>query len=261
MSGYMPQPDSGGNCCDCPSRSSPCDDCGGGACCTDGVCAILSADDCSTGGGNYLGDGSTCDGVDCTMGACCDSGDCSVTDEADCFADFQGDGTVCDPNPCPLFCCFPAFDGSGRMFSTVTVDLSGYSDSIHGGGTDCDSTESATGVHTCSGCQTCTGSAHQTGDSTCDEVTTTCNGLPFDPYSPGAIPRTATSVTGCTDSGRGCGGCCSFTLSIASSSATVRTYTLNPTASCSSLSGTLTATLSGECLVGGAFDDPFFQNN
>ncbi len=24
----MPQPDSGDNCCDCPSRTSPCDDCG-----------------------------------------------------------------------------------------------------------------------------------------------------------------------------------------------------------------------------------------
>ncbi len=26
----MPQPDSGDNCCDCPSRTSPCDDCGTG---------------------------------------------------------------------------------------------------------------------------------------------------------------------------------------------------------------------------------------
>ncbi len=30
----MPQPDSGDNCCDCPSRTSPCDDCGGAGCTT-----------------------------------------------------------------------------------------------------------------------------------------------------------------------------------------------------------------------------------
>ncbi len=28
----MPQPDSGDNCCDCPSRTGPCDDCAGGGC-------------------------------------------------------------------------------------------------------------------------------------------------------------------------------------------------------------------------------------
>ncbi len=31
----MPQPDSGDNCCDCPSRASPCDDCGGCVDCCD----------------------------------------------------------------------------------------------------------------------------------------------------------------------------------------------------------------------------------
>lgn len=32
MASYLNQPDSGGNCCDCPDRESPCDDCEASAC-------------------------------------------------------------------------------------------------------------------------------------------------------------------------------------------------------------------------------------
>ncbi len=69
----MPQPDSGDNCCDCPSRTSPCDDCGGattGACCIDGVCSIRSHDDCAGLGGIYQGNGIPCDPTPC-IGLCC----------------------------------------------------------------------------------------------------------------------------------------------------------------------------------------------
>ncbi len=40
----MPQPDSGDNCCDCPSRTGPCDDCAGGGCssCGDRLTATFS---------------------------------------------------------------------------------------------------------------------------------------------------------------------------------------------------------------------------
>ncbi len=38
----MPQPDSGDNCCDCPSRASPCDDCGGSTVCCDPDAATIS---------------------------------------------------------------------------------------------------------------------------------------------------------------------------------------------------------------------------
>ncbi len=109
----MPQPDSGDNCCDCPSRASPCDSCGGGgACCIDGVCSILSAADCASGGGNYLGDGSICGGVDCTIGACCDQGGvCDDITEAECNPinhHFFGYGTKCADDPCPIGACCTA---------------------------------------------------------------------------------------------------------------------------------------------------------
>src|SRR5216683_7856162 len=86
MASYMPQPDSGNNCCDCPVRTSPCDDCGGGACCNNGACSSTA-----------------------NQQACLDAGGV-----------YQGDGTTCDPNPCTLppcnGCGFLAFDGSGRTF-------------------------------------------------------------------------------------------------------------------------------------------------
>ncbi len=68
----MPQPDSGDNCCDCPSRTGPCDDCGGaGACCIFGLCSILSSDDCASAFGQYFGDGTDCDPDPCTELGCC----------------------------------------------------------------------------------------------------------------------------------------------------------------------------------------------
>ncbi len=57
----MPQPDSGDNCCDCPSRASPCDNCGGtGACCFDGVCEVRTQAECEGAGGVYHGNGTPC---------------------------------------------------------------------------------------------------------------------------------------------------------------------------------------------------------
>ncbi len=76
----MPQPDSGGNCCDCPSRTSPCEDCGGapGACCIAGVCSTLSAIDCASAGGYYNGDGSLCESVECGEQPCCYDSECGA---------------------------------------------------------------------------------------------------------------------------------------------------------------------------------------
>ncbi len=58
----MPQPDSGDNCCDCPSRTGPCDDCGGTvACCfNDSTCQNLSHNACIAAGGTPRGTGTTC---------------------------------------------------------------------------------------------------------------------------------------------------------------------------------------------------------
>ncbi len=113
---------------------------GMGACCTDGECSILSESDCVDGGGNYLGNGSTCDDVDCTLGACCAAdGSCTETNEEDCTTaggTFQGYGTDCDPNPCPQptgACCV----GSDCTIETAD-DCAGMGGTYQGDGTTCD---------------------------------------------------------------------------------------------------------------------------
>ncbi len=59
----MPQPDSGDNCCDCPSRAGPCDDCGGVTCSNcDPVADVLFAPFCTDDDGNCRTGPETCDG-------------------------------------------------------------------------------------------------------------------------------------------------------------------------------------------------------
>jgi hypothetical protein len=77
-----------------------------GACCfPDFSCQILTADECALGGGNYLGDDTTCDMCPPppATGACCVGEVCSVVTAAECDqmgGSYQGDGTDCDPDPC-----------------------------------------------------------------------------------------------------------------------------------------------------------------
>ncbi len=103
----MPQPDSGDNCCDCPSRFGPCDDCGGattGACCIRGSseCSVVSAVDCAAIRGYYFGDGTLCGDIDCSEVGCCqisvigEGNHCIEVLGADCF------GFHFDP---AVFCC------------------------------------------------------------------------------------------------------------------------------------------------------------
>ncbi len=102
----MPQPDSGDNCCDCPSRASPCDDCVG-ACCSGTSCTITTSAGCS---GDYQGNGTDCDPNPCgsPTGACCkSSGDNIVCfpdlHEVDCTAGggyYLGDNSTCNGSPC-----------------------------------------------------------------------------------------------------------------------------------------------------------------
>jgi len=84
-----------------------------GACCgDDGVCRILTQQECIDEGSNYQGDGTDCNPDPCTKpGACCIGIECQILVEVDCLdanGVFQGEDTVCDPNPCvPLgACCF-----------------------------------------------------------------------------------------------------------------------------------------------------------
>jgi len=110
----------------------------GGACCIDGECSVISSTDCADAGGNFLGGGSTCEGVDCTQGACCDEdGSCTVTTEVECTGVYQGDGTDCDSNPCPPpgtgACCV---DGVCSIHSAI--DCAGIGGNYQGDDTDCD---------------------------------------------------------------------------------------------------------------------------
>ncbi|MCH2137261.1 MAG: right-handed parallel beta-helix repeat-containing protein [Phycisphaerales bacterium] len=86
-----------------------------GACCTnnDMVCVSdTSEDDCLIYGGQWLGEGSSCD--DCTppvepevLGACCINGACIPSTAEGCFAgggSYAGDGVACADAGCPEVC-------------------------------------------------------------------------------------------------------------------------------------------------------------
>jgi hypothetical protein len=96
-----------------------------GACCfADGRCELLTADECSLGGGEYQGDSTGCDPNPCPppLGACCfPDGVCELLTADECSVsggDYQGDLTSCDPNPCPQptgACCYP--DGTCEVLA------------------------------------------------------------------------------------------------------------------------------------------------
>ncbi len=127
-----------------------------GACCIDGECSILSESDCTDGGGNYLGVGSTCDDVDCTTGVCCFDADCYdiFPTQEECEGEggiFYG-GTTCDPNPCPFdpcTCAFSPFEGGGTTkYTTKTTTFTRTAHQITGT-TDCDLEDDTVTTETC----------------------------------------------------------------------------------------------------------------
>ncbi len=170
----MPQPDSGDNCCDCPSRTGPCDDCGGGACCVYGVCSILSQDDCNTASGHYFGDGTDCDPDPCIHIGCCLQGELCQT-----FTSIQcaSVGGIFVGDPRGTF-CWPAGDTSG--FGIVSCCFPGDNRCIGGNGLDyfcctppnicCSGTES--GIACCSPEQTCC--QFSGNGACCDNATEEC---------------------------------------------------------------------------------------
>ncbi|MBK8913462.1 MAG: hypothetical protein IPM64_02475 [Phycisphaerales bacterium] len=137
-----------------------------GACCIPGAdaeaaesCRVISSADCTSAGGRYVGDNTSCTPTPCKVesapppppppppltGACCipgaDAGaaeSCQVMSSADCTSAggrYVGDNTSCTPTPCKLesapppppppplagACCLPIPDGGG---SNCTADLS-----------------------------------------------------------------------------------------------------------------------------------------
>lgn len=110
--------------------------CGGdtGACCADGVCSITTFDECT---GNYLGNGTTCDGVDCTQGACCATdGTCSILSSNDCAisgGQYQGNGSTCDGVDCSTGACCVA----GLCSQQTEADCTGSGGTFLAYGTPC----------------------------------------------------------------------------------------------------------------------------
>lgn len=112
-----------------------------GACCPEeGDCFISTQSVCEAGGGDYQGDGTTCDPDPCPpKGACCVGTDCTVETEDDCTGmggTYQGDDTTCDPNPCETptgACCV----GTDCTIETED-DCTGMGGTYQGDDTTCD---------------------------------------------------------------------------------------------------------------------------
>lgn len=116
-----------------------------GACCLPGVCQVKEHFACSLAGGDYQGDGTSCDSGACSApsGACCmPDGSCDVRDSFSCTVgvqgQFQGSGTSCSPNFClqPLgACCVP----TGGCQVIHADDCNALGVTYFGDGTTCDS--------------------------------------------------------------------------------------------------------------------------
>ena len=83
----------------------------GGACCSSAGCTIEFEEDCDALGGTFLGDDTTCSGLDCNSngvdddcdiatGASSDCNDNGIPDDCEALDDCDGDGTpdICDPD-------------------------------------------------------------------------------------------------------------------------------------------------------------------
>ncbi len=114
-----------------------------GACCkTDGTCDILTATQCTTIGGVYKGDGSTCGAGTCPQptGACClSNGNCLTLTSGDCASaggTYLGNGSTCAPNnKCPTGACCLA---TGLCIGGVTLtECQAQGGTFQGVGTQC----------------------------------------------------------------------------------------------------------------------------
>jgi hypothetical protein len=83
-----------------------------GACClSDGTCATSVANVCTSQGGTYQGNGSTCAAAACPSGACClPTLVCAISTASGCAAQggaYRGDGSTCAAANCPSpgACC------------------------------------------------------------------------------------------------------------------------------------------------------------
>ncbi|MEX2217266.1 MAG: multicopper oxidase domain-containing protein [Phycisphaerales bacterium] len=118
-----------------------------GACClAGGVCALLTAGECTGQGGAFQGVGTACAPSPCPspVGACCHpEGTCFAASSTECSPAggvWQGAGTLCSPNPCPALtgaCCY-----ANATCQTLTgVQCAAQGGTFAGAGTTCATVE------------------------------------------------------------------------------------------------------------------------
>lgn len=101
-----------------------------GACCQAGVCSVLTSAACTTAGGTYQGNGTSCSPNPCVVssGACCaNNGTCTTTTQTACQSGggtFQGNDSTCASVECSIVLT-PYLDALPRP--AVAVPTSGQS--------------------------------------------------------------------------------------------------------------------------------------
>ncbi len=120
-----------------------------GACCVGSQCIEATQAVCSTGGGDYQGDDTTCAQVSCIAptGACCINYVCSISEEVACInagGSYQGDETVCNGLTCAAptgACCV-----NGTCSVTTQSDCSNAGGTYEGDATNCSTVGCALGA-------------------------------------------------------------------------------------------------------------------
>ncbi len=116
-----------------------------GACCVAGNCSVRTQTECTSQGGTFQGNGTTCTPNPCVLptGACCAAnGGCTVVSSAVCAGTggtYRGDGSTCTPNPCPQptgACCAP----NGSCSEVSQAQCASQGGSYGGDGTTCAAT-------------------------------------------------------------------------------------------------------------------------
>jgi hypothetical protein len=113
-----------------------------GACCFPSVgvmvCATRTAQECTTAGGSYHGDGTTCAPFTCDFGACClGDGSCLTTSSYICSVMdgvYRGDGTICSSTNCNQGVCCSATGGCSIRTASNCQAVGGL---YRGNGTTC----------------------------------------------------------------------------------------------------------------------------
>jgi len=115
-----------------------------GACCFfNGSCVVTSQTNCTSGGGTYHGDGTTCATVNCPQpptGACCFPDACLIKTQAQCLAAsgvYAGDNVTCAAANCtpPGACCLS--DGSCIILPQSKCSSGTVNGTYRGNGTTC----------------------------------------------------------------------------------------------------------------------------